>query len=149
MRTWRANAGVVLGLALLAQLTCSCTSPEEELVEARSTLLRSKDEMYRRYGGSDVARGIETEFKKTGEGAGSSSIGDQLSEIVRNAAKETDRSFFEEACDTLGHGQHPALLTDKARSFFEKPETQEACRRIVTLKDEIARLESALAQPPR
>lgn len=135
--------------ALAAGALCCSQSREQRLAEARADLLRLTDSLYQEYGGSEIARGIEGKLTEPGGKPTSPSIGDQLSEIVRNSAQEMDRSFFEEACDTLGRGQHPALFTDKARAFFEREETLEACRRIVALKDEIARLESALAQPPR
>jgi hypothetical protein len=119
---------------LLASSLAGCKGPAERLVDLRRDALAEEDALYRAYGGSDVANAVHDAARRAGAGSG-------LGDLLANAARDADREAFLADCMRLGSGERPVALSDKARTFYAAPSTQQGCRRLVTLRGDIAALE--------
>jgi hypothetical protein len=139
--------GLVLGVS-------ACASKEEQLAAARRELSAAEDALFRQYGGSDLAAEVDQQARAAGQQASQPSAGQPadplgalVGQVVGNAAREIDREMFSADCRRLGHGERVPFLTDKGRTFFSKPDTDAACRKIATLADTVERLERELGLP--
>jgi hypothetical protein len=153
MKKPRVLALVVVVVAVLG--AAGCKSKEEQLAEARIELTTTEDALFREYGGSDIAAGIEKEARAAAAQATTPPAGQavdpltaMLGQVIGNTAREVDREMFAADCRRLGHGERVPMLTDKGRAFFARPETTTACQKIAKLADDVTRLEAELGLPP-
>jgi hypothetical protein len=125
----------VAGLALAA---CSGTqkpkkSPEEQLVDTRQELRETLGELYRSYGGSEVAG--------SGGASGSPGSGGVLGHVVG----EADRSYFERQCLAVGRGERPISVSPKLGEYLGRAEVAKGCRKAADLQRHVGELEKQVA----
>jgi hypothetical protein len=125
-------------------LAVACATPEERLADKKRTLHALEDDLYARYGGSDIASGIDREARKADaqvQGAGG------LGSMVANLVRDADRAWLLEGCALIAAGERPPALTDASRAFFQDPATIDSCTQWAKLQKEVAELEKVAAAP--
>jgi hypothetical protein len=148
------RVALVVLIALVVPGAAGCRSKEEQLADARRELVAAEDALFRTYGGSEVAAEVDQQARAAGQPASTSTASQPadplaalVGQVVGNAARELDREMFANDCRRLGHGERVPFLTDKGRTFFGRPDTETACRKIATLADTVARLEGEMGLP--
>lgn len=147
-------AVVVLALGSLA-LSSGCTaSKEDQLVAARRERRVIIDKLYEEYGGGTLAAEVK---KETDRGAAEiareppregKDAAVEVMKMMGNAAGEVDRAAFEAQCVTLGEGDRPIIINDKAKQFFSSTATERQCIEVVRLGRKITELETELGVKP-
>jgi hypothetical protein len=148
------NKVLVLSLALALGLVAGCTSKEEQLVSLKRDNRAALDNLYARYGGGALAAGLKQESARgiadvNRQGGEGKDTAVELLKMFGNAAGEVDRIAFEEQCFSLGRGERPAILNDKARVFFADRANIAACEKVGTRAVKIEALERELGEPAR
>jgi hypothetical protein len=141
---------LVVALAALAAVG-GCKSTEEKLIDARTELRTEEDALFAAYGGSDVAVAVAAGAQQVAGspgGAASDPLTALVGQVIGNGAKEMDREMFGNDCRAVGSGERVPFFTDKARSFFARPETLAGCKRVAVLVATVARLEAELGLAP-
>jgi len=136
---------IVLALVVVGALVgAACQSKEERLFAARRDAQGRLDALYARYGGGDFAGAVRADAKK-GEAelkaAPDAASAVELLRMVGAAAGEVDRVAFEEQCASIGRGERPMILNDKAKAFFADPAVASDCGAIAIKLAEVAALE--------
>ncbi len=110
-------------LLLLTFFGCDPAAQATDLCRDRRVTL---DALYTRYGGSALAQEV------TGGAIG-------------NVIESADRSEFERKCILLGGGGRPTFLSDKAKAFFQEPESVAACQKVVDKETAVKKLNRELS----
>lgn len=145
---------VVLVLVSLAFAGACTRSKEDQLVAARRERRVIIDKLYEEYGGGALAAEVKKEADR-----GAAEIAreppregkDAAVEVMKmmgNAAGEVDRAAFEVQCLTLGEGDRPIIINDKAKQFFSSSATEKQCIEVAQLGRKIAELEKELGVKP-
>jgi len=124
-------------------LVAACKSDAEKLVDLRTDLRTTMDELYAAYGGSDLANQARAQAgEPDGPGGpdGAPGIGARL-------MGEMDRSYFEQYCLARGRGERPFSLSGKLETFMKEPAHEKACRDAARLATRIAELQAKTAAP--
>jgi hypothetical protein len=129
---------------VLASAGCS-GSKEDQLLEARRDQRAALDALYAEYGGGALAAQVKTEAQAESarEPTGS---GKEILQMVSNAAGEFDRAAFEAQCATLGTGERPVIMNDKAKAFFAQSSVEKKCVDVAKRARRIGELETELAR---
>ena len=117
-------------------------SPEEQLIDLRFEQKTAMDALYTQYGGGSLVENINKN---------SDSVTDENAKGFLSALKttvaSTDRSTFEAGCLELGQGKNVPFFTEKAKTFFAKPETLTVCKASALRHLEIQKLELEVQVP--
>ena len=133
-----------VSMTLLALTLAGCASKTEQLYQKRDAAKALGDALLQQFddGGASGAQ------KPAGTGSGAKGgEANGLLEAVGQFARAVDEVSLKEDCLKLGRGQDVMLLSDKARTFFQRDEVKKDCRRLAVLKDEIRALEVELGLP--
>ena len=128
-------------LSLLGSVACDVIdaqlkSPEEQLIDLRFEQKTAMDTLYAEYGGGSLVENINKNSDTvTDENAKS------FLSAIKTTVASTDRSTFETGCLELGQGKNVPFFTEKAKTFFAKPETISACKTNALRHLEIQKLE--------
>ena len=136
-------------LALLSFIFIACDtiesqlkSPKERLIDLRFEQKAAMDALYTEYGGGALMDNLNKN---------SNSVTDENAKGFLSALKttvaSTDRATFEAGCLDLGQGKNVPFFTEKAKTFFEKPETLSACKANALRHLEIQKLELQVQVP--
>ena len=100
------------------------------------------DSLYIEYGGGSLVENINKN---------SDSVTDENAKGFLSALKttvaSTDRATFEAGCLELGQGKNVPFFTEKAKTFFAKPETLATCKASALRHLEIQKLELQVQVP--
>ena len=117
-------------------------SPEEQLIDLRFEQKAAMETLYTEYGGGSLVENINKN---------SDSVTDENAKGFLSALKttvaSTDRTAFESGCLELGQGKTVPFFTEKAKTFFAKPETLAACKSSALRHLEIQKLELQVQLP--
>jgi hypothetical protein len=117
-------------------------SPEEQLIDLRFEQKNAMDSLYTEYGGGSLVENINKN---------SDSVTDKNAKGFLSALKttvaSTDRATFESGCLELGQGKNVPFFTEKAKTFFAKPETLAVCKASALRHLEIQKLELQVQVP--
>ena len=117
-------------------------SPEEQLIDLRFEQKTAMDSLYTEYGGGSLVENINKN---------SDSVTDDNAKGFLSALKttvtSTDRATFEASCLELGQGKNVPFFTEKAKTFFAKPETLATCKASALRHLEIQKLELQVQVP--
>lgn len=145
---------VVLALGSLSFSSACTSSKEDQLVEARRERRVIIDKLYEEYGGGALAAEVKKEADREAaeiareppqEGKDAAL---EIMKMMGNAAGEVDRAAFEVQCATLGEGERPIIINDKAKQFFSSSATEKQCIKVAQLSRKIAELERELGVKP-
>ena len=118
-------------------------SPEEQLIELRFEQKAAMDALYTEYGGGSLVENINKN---------SDSVTDENAKgflsAIKTTVASTDRATFEAGCLDLGQGKNVPFFTEKAKTFFAKPETLTACKANALRHLEIQKLELQVGVSP-
>lgn len=114
-------------------------TPEEQLIDLRFEQKSALDTLYSEYGGGTLAQSVNNSTNEAAQEANEST--NKLLKALKNTVTSTDRASFDSNCLALGQGKNLPLITDKAKEFFEKPETLSVCKASALRHLEIQKLE--------
>ena len=117
-------------------------SPEEQLIDLRFEQKEAMNILYTEYGGGSLVENIN----KNSDAVTDENAKGFLSAIKTTVAS-TDRATFEAGCLDLGQGKSVSFFTEKAKTFFAKPETLTACKASALRHLEIQKLELQVQAP--
>lgn len=131
----------LLPLLAAVLLLAGCKSDAEKLVDLRTDLRTSLDELYAAYGGGGLAAqaGVSGESRREDAGALGASTAARL-------VGELDRSYFEAYCLARGRGERPFSLSGKLDAFMKQTDHERACRNAARLEARIAELAARTAR---
>lgn len=134
-------------LMVAVGLLAGCPSKQDKLVSLRTEKRATLDALFAEFGGGELAAQSK---QKAGEQAKpDDGFGKALVQALGNAVGEADRLVFEDHCQTLGGGERPTILTDKAKAYFGREDVQKKCRKVAALALEVSALERELGVPPQ
>ena len=117
-------------------------SPEEQLIDLRFEQKTAMDALYSEYGGGAFVKNINNS---------SDTVTDENAKGFLSALKttvaSTDRASFEAGCLELGQGKSVPFFTEKAKTFFAKPETLAVCKASALRHLDIQKLELEVQVP--
>ena len=116
-------------------LLAGCKSNQEKLVDLRTDLRTTLDELYSAYGGGALAAQPKGEAQEPERPDGARAT-------VARLVGELDRSYFEGFCLARGRGERPFSLSAKLDAFMREPANEKACREAARLGERIAELEA-------
>ena len=138
----------LIHLSLLGCFACDVVetqlkSPEEQLIDLRFEQKAAMDTLYAQYGGGSLVENINKN---------SDSVTDENAKgflsAIKTTVASTDRATFEAGCLDLGQGKNVPFFTEKAKTFFAKPETVTACKANALRHLEIQKLELQVEVSP-
>lgn len=92
-------------------------SRARKIVSLRNERRVLVDELYKEYGGSDLARAVTEDIKKQQVAQGrNQDAAATVNELTRNV----DQNLFEIRVREIGQGEKPLFMTEKAREFFSR-----------------------------
>ncbi len=135
-------------LSLLAcdTINSQFKSPEELLIDVRFEQKESLEQLYSSYGGGSIANNLIKEDTSASKSNKDPNIQGFLNNI-KNTIQSTDREVFVEHCLQIGQGQSVSFVTDKAKDFFELPNTINTCKSAALRQIKITKLEQTLSTP--
>ncbi len=117
-------------------------SPEEQLIDLRFEQKEAMNTLYTEYGGGSLVENINKN---------SDSVTDENAKgflsAIKTTVASTDRATFEAGCLDLGQGKSVPFFTEKAKTFFAKPETISACKTNALRHLEIQKIELQVEVP--
>jgi hypothetical protein len=125
----RRLSSIVFAIALLA----GCKSDAEKLVDLRTDLRTTLEELYSAYRAPPAQPRDDAQEPDRTDGARATA-----SRLVG----ELERSYFEEYCLARGRGERPLSLSAKLDAFMKEAANEKACRHAAKLAVRIAELEA-------
>ena len=119
-------------------------TPEERLIELRFEQKEALDALYTEYGGGVLADNIN---KNADSVEATDDNAKSFLSALKNTVTSTDRASFDANCLEMGQGKTVPLFSDKAKTFFAKPETLATCKASALRALEIQKLELEIKVP--
>ena len=135
---------------LMLVLTVACSgSKAEQLIDAKRDRRVILDTLYAQYGGGALAAELQHDTQRqqqqvAGQPGDGTNSAIEFLKTVGNAVGEVDRAAFELQCETLGLGERPLILNDKAKAFFSTSAAESRCAEVAKLGLRISDLEAEL-----
>jgi hypothetical protein len=116
-------------------------SKAKKIVSLRSERKAMLDDLYKEYGGSEVANTIDEDLAKK---QAKQNVDPRVFQGIGGFTRGIDRRVFEEDIQAVGRGESSAFFTEKAIQFFARQDVIKKAQKVYEIEIELQLLERSL-----